>query len=225
MCARSVIGKALFPMAIWAIASLIRPCPAYGHCDTLDGPVVASAKLALEKGDVTPALKWVRPESEKEIRATFDKTLSVRKLGTEARELADMHFFETLVRIHRMGEGAPYTGLQPAGTDPGKAVRTADKALETGTADEVLKLISDLIAAGIRERFAQAIEKRKLAEQSVEKGRDYVAAYVEFVHFVEAAYQTASGHVGEGHTGDARDVEDSKHHEHEVEAQSEHRHP
>ena len=41
----------------------------------------------------------------------------MRKLNVEAKELADMYFFETLVRVHRTGEGAPYTGLKPAGRD------------------------------------------------------------------------------------------------------------
>ena len=27
------------------------------HCDTMDGPVVATARVALEKGDVTPVLR------------------------------------------------------------------------------------------------------------------------------------------------------------------------
>jgi hypothetical protein len=43
----------------------------------------------------------------------FTKTLAVRKQSKEAKELADMYFFETLVRIHCAGEGAPYTGLKP----------------------------------------------------------------------------------------------------------------
>ena len=105
------------------------------HCDTLDGPVVLTAKSALEKGDITPVLKWVRKTDEKEIQELFNKTLIVRKQGKEAGELADMYFFETLVRIHRAGEGAPYTGLKAAGaveasvaaqTRPWRAVRLTD---------------------------------------------------------------------------------------------------
>lgn len=83
----------------------------------------------MEKGDITPLLKWVRPEDEQKIKAAFDKTLAVRVKGPEAKELADVYFFETLVRIHRAGEGAPYTGLKPgAAIDP--AVALADKSLE-----------------------------------------------------------------------------------------------
>lgn len=53
----------------------------------------------------------------------------MRKLSLEARQLADMHFFETLVRLHRAGEGAGFTGLKPAGRDLGPAIPAADKAL------------------------------------------------------------------------------------------------
>ena len=77
----------------------------FAHCDTLDGPVVKTAKTALEKGEVTPILKWVKKENETEIRDLFKKTLTVRSKGKEAQELADMYFLETLVRLHRAGEG------------------------------------------------------------------------------------------------------------------------
>src|SRR5512145_18046 len=97
------------------------PRAAIAHCDTLDGPVVKDARAALDSKDVTAVLKWVRQDKEAEIREAFQHALGVRALGSEARALADRFFFETLVRVHREGEGAPYTGLKPAGTavDPG----------------------------------------------------------------------------------------------------------
>src|SRR5512136_371299 len=75
------------------------------HCDGMDGPVVTAAKKALETGDANPVLIWVQKKDEGEIRKAFQKTLAVRKLSPEAKELGDMYFFETLVRIHRAGEG------------------------------------------------------------------------------------------------------------------------
>ena len=80
---------------------------AAAHCDTLDGPVVADARTALAQGNVAPVLKWVRPADEKEIRTAFARTTAVRNLSPEAEILADLYFFEALVRIHRAGEGAP----------------------------------------------------------------------------------------------------------------------
>ena len=91
--------------------------PAGAHCDTLDGPVVTAAKEALDTGDANPVLIWVQEKDEAQIREAFNKTLSVRKLSPETKDLADMYFFETLVRVHRAGEGASYTGLKPAGLD------------------------------------------------------------------------------------------------------------
>jgi len=102
-----------------------------------------------------------------------------------------MYFFETLVRLHRAGEGAPYTGLKPAGTDLGPAVAGADQALASGSVDGLVKLITEAVAAGLRQRFAEAAEKSENADASVEAGRQYVEAYVEFVHYAERLYEDA----------------------------------
>ena len=157
------------------------------HCDTLDGPVVEAARLALERADVTPVLKWVPKEHEQEIRDAFSQTLAVRVKGKEARELADRFFFETLVRVHRAGEGAPYTGLKSAGTvEP--AIAAADKALQTASVDTLADKISTAVREGIKKRFDAALEKKKHADDSVEAGRDFVEAYVQYVHFIEGIH-------------------------------------
>ena len=170
------------------------------HCDTLEGPVVKTARIALEKGDVTPLLKWVRIEDEKEIRRAFEKTLSVRSKGKEAKELADMYFFETLVRIHRAGEGVAYTGLKPGeSVDP--AVALADKSLASGSADKLVNVLTKAMANGIRERFHSASEAQKDADKSVEQGREFVETYVSFTHYVEGLHtiiKSSGHHQGEG---------------------------
>lgn len=188
------VGRNTTVVAVSAILWMLATGLAVAHCDTLDGPVVVTAKDALENGDVTPVLKWVRPEHEQEIRATFDKTLAVRDKGPDVQELVDMYFFETLVRLHREGEGAPYTGLKPAGNELESAVLSADKSLDSGSVDPLVKLITGDAAAGIRERFAETLERKKHANDSVEAGRKYVAAYVEFVHYVERLHLDAAGH-------------------------------
>jgi hypothetical protein len=181
-------------------AGLILPSNVQAHCDTMDGPVVVAAKTALEKKDIRPVLKWVNEEAEAEIKAAFAKTLAVRAKDAEARELADQFFFETVVRIHRAGEGAPYTGLKPAGTDLGPAIEEADRALERGSIERVVKLVIDEAASGIRQRFAEAREKQAHAEQSVSAGREFVAAYVEYVHYIENLHKAAHG-AGGHHAG------------------------
>ena len=170
----------------------------FAHCDTLDGPVVKTAQTALEKGDVTPVLKWVKKEDETEIKELFKKTLSVRSKGKEAQEIADMHFLETLVRLHRAGEGEPYTGLKPAGVvEP--AVLEADKALESGSAEKLVKLITEAASAGIRERFKKAEEAKKHADHSIDAGREFVEAYIQFTHYVERLHLDSVSEAGHHH--------------------------
>lgn len=168
------------------------PRAALAHCDTLDGPVVKDARAALDSKDVTAVLKWVRHDKEPEIREAFQHALGVRALGSEARALADRFFFETLVRVHREGEGAPYTGLKPAGTAVDPGVAASDRALETGSVDPLVKLLSAEIDKGLRLRFAQAAEARKHADEGIEPGRRFVAAYVEFMHYAERLLQSAT---------------------------------
>lgn len=167
----------------WSILLLFAAAfQAFAHCDGLDGPVVQAARTALDRGDARPALIWIQPGDEAELRTAFATTLAVRKLGPEAREMADRSFFETLVRLHRAGEGAPYTGLKPAGRDLGPAIPAADRAIAERSLDPVAKLL----AANLRERFDRVLRARGFPSTDVEAGRRYVQAYVEFMHFVEA---------------------------------------
>ena len=169
----------------------LNPKFSFAHCDTMDGPVIADARTALEKADITPILKWVKPDFESEIRQAFDKTIIVRKQSPAARELADLYFFETLVRIHRAGEGAPYTGLKPAGSELIPAVIEADKAIASGDIDHLLGQLTEEIQHSIHLRFEKVLEAKKHMNVSVEAGREYVEAYVVFVHFVENLALTA----------------------------------
>lgn len=161
-----------------ASISLFFPKSAAAHCDTMDGPVVKAAEIALAKGDVTPVLKWVQKDDEEEIHRAFNRTLSVRNTSSEARELADMYFFETLVRIHRAGEGAPYTGLKPAGTKIDPVIDEADRALGLASVDNLTTAVQQVVVQGIKKRFKHALESKVHAEESVEAGREFVEAYV-----------------------------------------------
>lgn len=178
--------------SVWAMAfATMAWAPwAQAHCDTLDGPVVTAARQALDKGSVTPVLAWVQKADEADIRAAFDKTLAVRKLGPQARDLADRYFFETLVRVHRAGEGAPYTGLKPAG-QPEPALAAADRSIAAGKPDEVAALLSRRTHDGLHRHFEQVMKLRKYAPDDVAAGRSYVHAYVEYVHYVEGLHAAA----------------------------------
>jgi len=165
---------------------------ANAHCDTMDGPVVKDAQAALATEDVTKVLKWVLPEDEREIKDLFRQVLKVRKQGEPARSMAEKYFFESLVRIHRAGEGAPYTGLKPAGkVEP--IIAASDKALEQKNIDELVEKITQRIEREIRRRFQTTLENKKRVDHSVEAGRAYVRAYVDFTHYVEALHKAIAG--------------------------------
>ncbi len=179
-------------VAALVLLPLLAARTAGAHCDSLDGPVVKDARAALDSGDVRIVLKWVPPAAEAEVRAAFDQTLAVRKPGGAARDLADRFFFETLVRVHRQGEGEPFTGLKPLGAPLDPAVAAADAALESGSVDALARDLAAAAEAGLRHRYARAVEARRLAPESVALGREYVAAYVEFVHYAERLHTDVS---------------------------------
>ncbi len=183
----------------------------FAHCDTLDGPVVQDARKAIAAGDVTPVLKWVKPKDEKGVREAFRKLSATRGKGAEA---AEKKFFATLVKIHRAGEGAPYTGLKPAGAvEP--AVAEADRALVSGSPDALVKLVTDDVAAGIRKRHELAAERYRHKDESVARGREFVEAYVEYTHYVERLHRDATSPGGHGEHGEhAEPGEKSRHHAH-----------
>jgi Family of unknown function (DUF6448) len=174
---------------------------AQAHCDTLDGPVVSEARKALDAGNVNLVLGWVQKKDEAEIRDAFQKSVSVRKTSATGKELADRYFFETLVRVHRAGEGAAYTGLKPAGEiEP--AIAAADKSIETGRLEPVAKLINEQLEHGLHKQFDAVASKKKYNPNDVAAARSFVGAYVEYVHYVEGLYN-AAGVAKAGHAAHA----------------------
>ena len=144
------------------------------HCDSMDGPVVKAARLALETKNVNLVLPYVPKEGEAEVIRAFDRVLPLRADG--AREIADLYFFETVVRIHRAGEGAPYTGLKPAGLSEGPVIPIAERAIETGSPDELVKVLTDIVRAETLKRFRRMNELQKHVDDSLDDAREYVEA-------------------------------------------------
>ena len=191
----AIRAHAMLFTAFLVILGIAVTTPVSAHCDTMDGPVVKAAQEALETGNVNLVLIWVKEKDEAQIKEAFNNTIAVRKLSPEAKELADMYFFETLVRVHRAGEGAPYTGLKPAGLDMGPAIPAADEALETGSSDKLVKLLTDATENGTREKFSTVMEKKNFSADNVSAGREYIEAYVPFIHYVERIYEAATAPV------------------------------
>ena len=181
----------LAALAVLAGCLILLPAISRAHCDTLGGPVVKDGRAALEKRDITPVLKWVKPEHETELRQVFDEALSVRAKGPDAAGLADRHFLETLVRLHRMGEGAPYTGLKDAPAEP--IVAMADKALVSGSEQAMLKALDKHLAEVLAGKFQRVLAASKAKDTSVEAGRAFVEAYVDYTHYLEALHAAIAG--------------------------------
>ncbi|MEN9938915.1 MAG: hypothetical protein RLZZ387_5494 [Chloroflexota bacterium] len=175
------------------LVALAAPAPADAHCDSRNGPVVTAARTALETGNVNVALPYVQPEAEAELTAVFKQTLAVRKLGGQARDVADEYFLETTVRLHRTGEGAPYTGLTDEPTEP--AIAAADQALASGSLKQLNAMLSRAIGDGLAEQYRAVAEARQHAatEKTVAAERERVEAELAFEKYVFALSQAAEG--------------------------------
>ena len=158
------------------------------HCDSTQGPLIPEARAALEAGEVAPVLKWVGKEHEAEIEAVFAQAIAVRGQGGEARDLADQYFLETLVRLHRAGEGAPYTGIKDEPVPP--IIAAADRALLQGSVEGMMQDLTAHMQLAVTEKFNRAMEAKMHKDESVSAGRAYVEAYVTYVHYVEALSAT-----------------------------------
>lgn len=146
------------------------------HCDSLDGPVVTAARQALVDGNVDLVLPFVHAAGEQEVRAAFDLTMEARADGGVAREVADQWFFETVVRVHRAGEGAAFTGLKPAGLDVGPVIPAAERSLAAESPEELIEVLCDSLRHEVEGRFRHAMELRAHADEGVEAARTYVDA-------------------------------------------------
>ena len=183
--------NSLFAILFAIVCIMLISNDAFAHCDTIDGPVVKDARIALEAGNIFPVLKWISKNDEAAITKAFESTLQVRALSDDAKEMADTYFFETLVRIHREGEGFPYTGLKPAGAvEP--PIAAADNALEDKNVQGLAKKISNAVMQKIEELFKEVIETEKRKDENVEAGRRYVEAYVGYTHFIEGIHTMVS---------------------------------
>lgn len=203
----------LTALAMLGAAAFLPSQTAQAHCDSLDGPVVQAARRALTESNINFVLIWVQKDDEPEIKKAFEKTLAVRNLSSQAKELADLYFFETLVRVHRAGEGASYTGLKPPGRDLGPAIVAADKALDTGNVQPVLKLLSQELDHGLHRHFQEVLARKKFNNDDLEAGRAFVKAYVEYIHYVEGLREvTASAPQGHFSEPGEKTVHPENHH-------------
>jgi hypothetical protein len=190
--------KTMLALGVLVVGLVMWPSGAYAHCDSVDGPVASAARQALDTENVHVALPYAPAAAEKEIIAAYEQALAVRTKGPEAKALADRYFMETVVRLHRAGEHAPYTGLKAAGRDFGPAIPAAEKALESGKVGPLARLLSHHVEHGITEHFEHArhamdASKEPAAHDGVAAARQRVSAELAFVGYIEGLYQATKG--------------------------------
>jgi hypothetical protein len=189
-------------LVVLGVALLVPGLRAEAHCDAVDGPVATAALKALDLRNVNVILPYAPPESEAELTAAFEQALAVRDKGPEARALADRYLMETAVRLHRAGEKAAYAGLKPAGTDFGPAIPAAEEALESGTPEALVTLLSEELTHGIAARLHHALgaktaTKEPTTKADVPAARARVSAEFAFIGFIEGIHRAITG--GGGH--------------------------
>jgi Family of unknown function (DUF6448) len=185
----------LTPLLIFSIL-VFSTSVALAHCDTMDGPLIADARKSIAHNNINYVLKWVPVANESEVGEAFNLMMKVRGLSPEAKELSEKYFFETLVRIHRVSEGVPYTGLKPSGTPVDERVLAADQSIENGNLSPLKGLVQDEDFPELTERFNKALSLKNFNVNNVEAGREYIEAYVKFFKFAEGE---TDSHAVEGH--------------------------
>lgn len=172
------------------------------HCDSMDGPVVTAAQKALAADDVDLVLPYVPASGEDEVRDAFDRVMPLHAADGPGADVARLWFDETVVRVHRAGEHAPYTGLKPAGLDVGPVIPLAEKAVESGEAGEVFQALAAELHHELTRRLdnVQRLAARK--DESVPAARDYVHAMLGFEVYANNVHQAlqAEPHGEDGHS-------------------------
>jgi hypothetical protein len=193
-----------FVSVIFVAGFVFGAMAAHAHCDAVDGPVAKVAIAALEDGNINPVLAYAPATAEEEIRAAFERSRAVRGLGGHASELAEHAFLETVIRLHRAGEGAAYTGLKPAGIDYGPVIPAAEKAVQTGDLAALKALLVEEIEHALTERLAQVRELKDVplnpkTSAEVPHARKRVSSELGFITFAETLRQAALGRGSEHH--------------------------
>jgi len=179
--------KSLWVLSLIVFFSIIAVQPARAHCDSYDGPVLKDAARALETNNVELVKKWISAEDEGQVVALFHKTYKLKNGDPEVYEIVKTHFYETFVRLHRQMEGAAYTGLKPAGTTS-QIIVMSDKALENGDIDHLLNALSNHVNCELREKYEKVAALNMVKNDSPALGRQFVAAYVDYTHSIEAVH-------------------------------------
>ncbi|MDD1764367.1 MAG: DUF6448 family protein [Methanobacteriaceae archaeon] len=159
------------------------------HSESMDGPVVNAAEMALDMENVNYILPYVPLEDEDELKEAFERTILVRELSADAAELADYWFFETAVRLHLSGRGKPYDGIKPAGYNRRPALTLAEEALYKENASDLIQFMVSFMKEDIQTRFEDTLSKKDYEIGDTESGRDYISSMQDFVRYLDKLYE------------------------------------
>ena len=176
---------------LFVLLTALLPAAAQAHCDRVNGPVAADAREALQSGQIAPVAIWVGPDEMAELESVFQQSLAAYQMGGDAKEIAEQYFMSTAVRLHRMAEGFPFTGLKPAQPLP-EDIALAEQALETGELQPVTDFLAEEMRAQTERLFQQVLKERAEKSESIEAGREWADAYVQYVIFVHDLYKRIS---------------------------------
>jgi hypothetical protein len=157
-------------------------------CDTMDGPVVTAAELALEMENINYVIPYVKKKYERELRDAFDRAIIVRELSGEAAEVADYWFFETAVRLHMLGDGKSYTGIKHSGLNRGPMITKTEEAIEIGDNTVLKEFLMNLIEESFENQFEEIMSKKEYDLNDVDAARDYITSMLEFIRFTHDLY-------------------------------------
>jgi hypothetical protein len=127
--------------------------------------------------------------------------MQVRRLNPEAEQLSENYFFETLVRLHRSGEGLSYTGVKPIGYPVDIKIIASDESIAKGNLSPLVSLVSKDKIEQLKVLFEKVMSLKEFDVNNVQAGREYVEAYVSFFHYAEGEAEHSSSGVEEAYTG------------------------
>lgn len=169
------------------------------YCDAMDGPVATAARRAIETKDVREVLAWVPQASEEELTTAFDRTLTERDKSREAKDIADLWFIETVVRLHMPEEGLPFTGLKPEGLEEGPVYARAKRAIADERPELLVRYLQNVLDDEVRIRFREVLAHKGSHPNDTEEGRAYIRAFLEFTGFCQGVYDHVTTSLGHAH--------------------------
>lgn len=153
------------------------------YWDTMDGPIVTAAELALEMENVNYILPFVKKEFETEIKEAFDNTIIVRELSGEAAEVADYWFFETAVRLYMLGVGKPYTGIKHSSSKNDQVILEAYKAIENQDKTAFETFLVDSLRETLEIKYEITVSKKDYDVNDTDAAREYMNSMYDFIEF------------------------------------------